>query len=299
MDDNLIPSIPESQEPAIDLKPSPADADPEESTVVVQPRKASEYNELVDWERRLAREEGFFRRLFQSVSALRVADVGCGTGRHAVMFAKWGLDVVAIDPSAEMLDEAVAHAKDNADAIIGAGGRLEFVEAGFGDVAKVVAPDRVDAIICTGNTLPRVDGHDGLRTALRDFAEALRPGGALALHFLNHTRLLQKRPAFLPPSVRETPEGRKLFIKLVDYPDSEEPITFDFLTVSEAPGDTWKTTVRSDPHTALPVDFVTSALVRAGFDVQETLGGHDGRRLELLEDESALIAARRRRHLRA
>ena len=44
------------------------------------------------------------------------------------------------------------------------------------------------------------------------------PGGALVLHLLNHGRLLDKRPRAIPPVVRDTAEGTKVFVRVIDYP---------------------------------------------------------------------------------
>jgi SAM-dependent methyltransferase len=44
------------------------------------------YDALVDWSKRLAREEPFFRAVFEQVAARRVLDAACGTGRHAALF---------------------------------------------------------------------------------------------------------------------------------------------------------------------------------------------------------------------
>lgn len=268
-------------------------ATPDSGTRIVA---ASDYDQLVNWTARLGREAGLFRRVFSLVEAMRVADVGCGSGRHSIMFAQWGLDVVGIDPSAEMLAQAEQNALGQGSSITAAGGRLEFVQAGFGDLARVVGPDKVDAIVCAGNTLPHVDGIEGLRETFADFSEALRPGGVLVLHLLNHTRLLQRRPKMIPPVLRETDEGLKVFMRVLEYPEHGETIDFDFVTLVRDDEGTWSVSDRRSEHTALPVDVVTYELAAAGFDVFETSGGHDGRRLELLEDESVVILARRRRH---
>jgi len=54
---------------------------------------ASDYDEMVDWDKRLAREAPFFRDLFDGIGVNRLADVGCGTGKHAIMFSSWGQSV--------------------------------------------------------------------------------------------------------------------------------------------------------------------------------------------------------------
>ena len=51
------------------------------------------YEAMIDWPKRLNAETPFFRRLFEQHNVKRVADVACGTGRHAAMYHSWGLEV--------------------------------------------------------------------------------------------------------------------------------------------------------------------------------------------------------------
>lgn len=60
------------------------------------------------------------------LSAKRVLDVGCGSGRYAVAAAERGADVVGIDLSPEMLALARQRARDRA-----VSERCRFVETGF------------------------------------------------------------------------------------------------------------------------------------------------------------------------
>src|ERR1035437_7961512 len=64
------------------------------------------YEAIIDWPKRLSREEPFYRRLFAQVQARRVVDVACGTGQHAAMFHQWGLVVEGADLSGNMIAQA-------------------------------------------------------------------------------------------------------------------------------------------------------------------------------------------------
>jgi len=59
------------------------------------------------------------------VRALSIADIGCGTGRHAIAWAAAGAHVTALDFSAGMLDRARMKAVDRLTAAE-ASGRLDF-----------------------------------------------------------------------------------------------------------------------------------------------------------------------------
>lgn len=54
----------------------------------------------------IAGEETVIWDLIGNVKSLRVLDVGCGTGRHAIPMARKGAEVLAFDPSSEMLTKA-------------------------------------------------------------------------------------------------------------------------------------------------------------------------------------------------
>ena len=250
---------------------------------------ASDYDQFVDWDKRLAREAELYRSVFEAAGARSVIDVGAGSARHAIMFAQWGMSVDAVDPDDSMLAQAEANAAAAAGEIAAASGELRIVRAGFGELAtRGLGP--ADALVCSGNALPHVDGHAGLTRTLADFAAVLRPGAAIVLHLLNHERLLAKRPRVIPPVLRDTPEGTKVFLRVIDYPAGDEFLDFDFLTlVRDADGE-WDLTHRRSPHTALPASLLSDALAAAGFGDIELLGGHDGHALTDA-DESAIVVA--------
>lgn len=252
---------------------------------------ASDYDQFVDWNKRLEREAALFRRVFDDVSATTAIDVGAGSARHAIMFATWGMAVDAVDPDDSMLAQAEANAAEAAGAIAAAGGELRLVRAGFGELESR-GLGAADVVVCTGNALPHVAGRAGLREALADFTRVLRPGGALVLHLLNHQRLLDKRPRAIPPVVRDTGEGTKVFLRVIDYSEDDEYFDFDFVTLVRSPGGEWALTHRRSPHTALPARLLEVELAGLGYHSIELLGGHDGHALADA-DESLIVVARR------
>lgn len=264
-----------------------------------------EYDELVDWDRRLTREGPFFKELFETHGVRRVADVGAGSARHAILFASWGNDVIAIDPDPKML----ALAREN---IAAAHSSVRIAEGGFGEVRRIVG-GQVDAVICTGNALPHVRSLEALREALADFAAVLRPGGLLVLHYLNHHRLMEQNIRTMSPVFRETPAGDKFFLRLLTYTPERDGVLFDFVTlvrdasVGETPHtiESWPKTLDMDPsggwtlrsrrslHFAMPLDLISAELERAGFTGVRAFGDHAGRSLDIDADESMIVVAER------
>lgn len=251
-----------------------------------------DYDDFVDWDARLAREAPFFRDLFESVGVSRVLDVGAGSARHSIMFATWGLDVVAVDPDDSMLAQAQDNVTRFAADIAGGGGSVRVVRGGFGGLQRL-GTGAMDALVCTGNALPHVAGRDGLTEALADFGAVVAPGGVLVLHLLNHARLLASGTRVVPPKIRDTDSGTKVFLRVIEYPVGEEFLDFDFLTLTRALDGEWDLTHRRSAHTAIPVELLRSELPCAGFGEIEAFGGHD--RHALAEgDESVIVVARRR-----
>ncbi len=111
----------------------------------------------------------------------RVLDVGCGPGRHAVEFARRGIQVVGIDLSPDFLRIARRRATE-------AELRVSFFQA---DARELPFDSEFDAVIsvCEGAFGLAIDD---LRI-LRGMARALRPGRRLAvgapslLYVLRHT----------------------------------------------------------------------------------------------------------------
>jgi SAM-dependent methyltransferase len=270
-----------------------------------QADRGERYDEMVDWTKRLARELPFFEGLFEEAAVRRIADVGCGSGRHAVAFAREGYQVLGIDPSPGMLAQAMDVARS-------AGVDVPFVQGAFGGVTSIV--DRtfggaVDAVITLGNGLPHVDGIMGARITFEDFASALRPGGVLVLHLLNHARLQHVRPVSLPPKIARTPDGRVVVVlRILDYTDEGLVIEFvqlardaaaaepsranAFIDSGESTAE-WGMVTRRSLHTWLPAETLRAELGKAGFERIEVLGDHNGRALDVDRDESVILVARK------
>lgn len=254
---------------------------------------ASDYDEFVNWERRLSAEGPFFKELFEREGTSRLLDVGAGSARHAIMFATWGLEVVAVDPDESMLAQAEHNLQRFGDEILAANGSLRLGVGEFGHLRDLYL-EKYDAITCLGNALPHVAGRDGLTEALADMAQMLMPGGLLVLHLLNHQRILDKRPRVVAPKVIDTAAGTtKVFVRVIDYPPGDEYLDFDFVTLERAANGEWNTSSRRSPHTAIPLSLLESELSCVGFGDIQAFGGHD-RHVVTDADESVIVVARLR-----
>ncbi|NUQ61024.1 MAG: class I SAM-dependent methyltransferase [Pirellulales bacterium] len=137
------------------------------------------YDAMIDWPKRLAGEEPFFRRLFDRVGARRVVDVACGTGRHAAMFHAWGLDVEGSDISPNMIDRARRG--------FGESDRLRWHVRGFTEPIQPRQP--FDVALCLGNSLALAPDLAAVRRAVAEMLAAVRPGGLAVVQVMNLWRL--------------------------------------------------------------------------------------------------------------
>ena len=130
---------------------------------------------MIDWPKRLAHEEPFYRRLFQRLGARSVLDVACGTGRHAAMFHGWGLRVEGADLSPAMIDRARTR--------FGQPDGLRWAVRAFDQPTPKTEP--FDVAVCVGNSLALAPDMATVERAIRQMLAAVRSGGAIVIHVLN------------------------------------------------------------------------------------------------------------------
>jgi len=140
---------------------------------------ADVYEAMIDWPKRLANEEPFYRRWFCGAGVRRLLDVACGTGRHAAMFHSWGLRVEAADISPRIIERARA--------ALGELEGLSWAVRGFDQ--PVAAEEPFDAALCVGNSLALAPDWPTVRRAVAAMFAAVRDGGLVILHILNLWRL--------------------------------------------------------------------------------------------------------------
>ena len=229
-----------------------------------------DYDRMVAWEGRIAREEGFFSRLFADEGARSVLDAACGTGMHAIAFARAGLRSAGADLSPVMIEQARRNAADT-------GVSVDFRVAGFGGIAREL-PGPFDAVTCLGNSLPHLTTDTALAACLSDFREVLRPGGLLVIQNRGYDRLLRERQRVAPVAARGSGDAETLFVRVTDFPppgaESDDAITFTIVTLKRS-GAGWKQTAQSTELRALRRTVLEKALLDAGFEEPRFSGSYD------------------------
>ncbi|MFH2007922.1 MAG: methyltransferase domain-containing protein [bacterium] len=125
----------------------------------------------------------FIERALDLQEGMRVLDLGCGQGRHAIPLAERGYDVTGVDLSPTMLERARRFAKEREVAVRWHRRRMENLD-GLGPF---------DACLCLYTVLGYY-GDDGDLDVLHQVCRSLHPGGLLMLDLTNFAGYLRRLP---------------------------------------------------------------------------------------------------------
>jgi len=248
---------------------------------------SKDYDYFVNWTERLAYELPLIEAQLQSAIGesrpIKVLDVACGTGMHAIALAQRGYAAAGADLSAGMIEQAVVNAAS-------AGVQASFQVAGFGALAGRFAG--YDALLCLGNSLPHVLSPSELAKALEDFAACLRPGGLLLVQQRNFDAVLAQRARWMKPERAQRPGEREwLFVRFHDF-DPDGLITFNIITLKRVgPGD-WQQKVDSTRLYPLRRDELALALEAAGFEQIDCYGSLSGEPFDPGSSGNLVVSAR-------
>ncbi len=245
------------------------------------------YDLLVDWEKRLAHEGPFFQRVFSSVSARRVLDCACGTGRHLGLFARWGMTVAGSDLAPAMVEEAHRYLKTQ-----GAAARLEVAD--FRELARHF-PDPFDAVICTGNSLPLVGDLEGVRQAVASLFAVLAPGGVAVVHSLNYAAIPEGENVIAGPRVRQSDDREILFLKI--FRKTRRLCDIDVVALVKQAGE-WAMVRAGSRAWALEKAELEDAARAAGFVRLQFYGGYDPKPFDAATSRDLILVGRKEKPAR-
>jgi ubiquinone/menaquinone biosynthesis C-methylase UbiE len=139
------------------------------------PEIARNYDAALAGSSLFALDQAFALRHFQSPG--RLIDLGCGTGRLLLPFARRGYWVLGVDLSEEMLREAGRKAAKQ-------GVPIERVKANLVEL-DAIADQSFDYAACLFSTLGMIHGARERERVVQHAYRLLRPGGTLVLHVHN------------------------------------------------------------------------------------------------------------------
>jgi SAM-dependent methyltransferase len=166
------------------------------------------YDGQVNWENRFRQEKNFYEQIFSENNVKTVLDVGCGTGRHAELFAGMVKKVFAIDPSQEMIDYAASHVVKSPNVFIARGS--------FKDI-KALKFDETDAITCLGNTISLLETRKNVKAALKTTYKSLAKRGIAIFQFINFEKAVMEKNRYYAPKILFKNNKKYIFHRHFEY----------------------------------------------------------------------------------
>lgn len=163
-------------------------------------------------------------------SSGRLLDLGCGTGLHALAFARQGWSVAGIDLSHEMIASAKARAEQ-------AGLSIPFRQ---GDVCEASSERDFDAVVSLFHVASYQTSRDALAAMLRTAHAALKPGGTFLFDYWYGGAVLAQGVETRVKVIEQTPL-RLTRIAQSDHDEQAATVTVNYTLFCE---DTDRGTIR-------------------------------------------------------
>lgn len=174
---------------------------------------AGEYDKLfADWDAATYRQADILDRIFASHGFGRsstVLDCACGIGTQAIGLARLGYAVTGSDISAAELEEAGRRAN-----AVGVG--LNLAKADFRRLKDSVDGE-FDIVIAMDNALPHLLSREDLSEAVESIAGMTRPGGLFVASIRDYDAILETKPTYSPPYIRDRECGRQISFQTWDW----------------------------------------------------------------------------------
>ena len=230
--------------------------------------KENQADEYTDW------EVDFLADVLELKPGQQVLDIMAGYGRHALPLAGRGLELTAVDISAEYCEEmeAVARAENLS------------VEVLRGDFLEVKLPDKTfDAAYCLGNSFSFFS-RKVMREFLQKIADHLAPGGT----FVAHTQLLAE--SVFPNFQEHTwmPVGNDIKYLAHNEFDAAQGVIHAELTYVRGQ----EQVTRKIKQHVYSLAELSAMMQSAGLTVTETFGSLDGEPFALGDEQAYLLAGK-------
>ncbi|EWM23472.1 methyltransferase type 11 [Nannochloropsis gaditana] len=153
----------------------------------------------------------------------KALDLGCGSGFQAIPLLELGYAVIAIDMSADLLQELKGHKEALARKVSGQSPlpSLTLIEGDILRLRALLPSDAlasVDLAVCMGDTLTHLQSTAQVQSLVKNAVSFLKPGGTLILHFRDLTRHLEGTDRFLPCRTDEN----NIFTCVLEYEEAQE-----------------------------------------------------------------------------
>lgn len=152
----------------------------------------SQYYDLMYQDKDYVGEADYIRRLLTEFcpDATVVLELGCGTGKHALLLAEAGLNVTGVEVSHAMLEQSLARAKQSRSRALD--GSFDAV---YGDVRTVRISKQFDAVISLFHVVSYQTTNADISEMFESVAEHLRVGGVFVFDIWYGPAVVTSRPS--------------------------------------------------------------------------------------------------------
>ena len=245
-------------------------------------RLAESFDVMTDWKSRLALELPFLQSTLVQANAHSVLDCACGTGWHAIALRQRDFRVAGSDISPAM----IVRARENA-----AREHLEipFAAAGF-QALRATYPERFDAVLCLGNSLPHVLSDEAASDSLRNMRDCLNGGGVLILHNLNYDKRWREKPRWFAVNSGVLGGNETIIWRFADY--WADGIVFNIALFTQGGANAWSVDVQSTPQRPYQKTEIENMLLGAGFHDLAFYGSLKGDAFDAARSADLVVVAK-------
>jgi len=166
---------------------------------------AENYDDMTRYSSRISSEKKTLEQLIKKLKFKTALDAACGTGLHAILLQKLGIDVIGMDISQRMLEKA----QRNAEKL---GVSLPWIQSSLQNMTRSIERS-FDIIFCLGNSLPHVNEKRQLKNVMKQFYQLLNPEGRVLLQTLNYDKIIDNKERIIQISKHKRVE----YIRFYDF----------------------------------------------------------------------------------
>lgn len=166
---------------------------------------ADDYDNMTRFQKRLQREQSILKSLQKRYQFKTALDIACGTGLHAILLQKTGVNTVGVDNSQPMLEKAHKNAME-------AGVNVTWIHSDMRKLTKSI-DQTFDVIFCVGNSLPHLTTEKQLLNAFQEWHNLLNSNGNIIIQILNYTKILKDKERI----VNITRQEQREYIRFYDF----------------------------------------------------------------------------------
>lgn len=164
--------------------------------------------------------------------ARTLLDLGCGTGVHACAFARAGYQVIGVDRSEAMLEQARERARE--EIAPDSCGSVDFVA---GDIREISLSRRFDVVTALFHVISYLPTNDALHATFSRIQQLIAPNGLLIFDHWYGPAVLTERPT---PRIKVFEDADVKIVRIatpsLQVNDSLVDVHYDLFVIDKASG---------------------------------------------------------------